>query len=280
MRPPAHTPVPPLLLLLSCPRGIYRCVQLLLLLLLLLILSGGTARAGRGRRATSVSPDLLPPWLVRQQVTNMSREFHDAWGTCGAKAEPPHHCDGHHRHHHGRGHCGSVRSEEQMQRVCEHRSGRARAQHLKRLHGLHPPNCGPWTNTSHWEQEVAESPEKCFRTMRHLLHMDKLAGAAVCRFSHILARYDCFAATTFVGRHLSPHHSMCALCQVRRRRHPALVCRSAVAGRPLAVISPTTTPQPWSLSSPLSCPLSPLSSLTSPFNLRHPPTIHLSSPCP
>lgn len=213
MRPPAHISVPPLLLLLSCPRGIYRCVQLLLLLLLLLILSGGTARAGRGRRATSVSPDLLPPWLVRQQVSNMSREFHDAWGTCGAKREVPQSCDGQVRlrHHHGRGHCGSLRSERRVHHICNHHKGRVRTQ---RFRSMPLPNCGPWTNTTHWGREVGESTEKCFRTLRHLLHMDEVAGAAACRFSHILARYDCHAATTFVGEYLSPHHSMCALCQV------------------------------------------------------------------
>lgn len=215
MRPPAHAPVPPLLLLLSCPRGIYRCVQLLLLLLLLLIVSGGTARAGRGRRATSVSPDLLPPWLVRQQVTNMSREFHDSWDACGSKWEVPHRCGDHvhHLRHHGRGHCSLMRARH----VCDRRSGWERTHHLRKLR---VPNCGPWTNTSHWGQEVAESPEKCFRTLRHLLHMDDVAGAAVCRYSRILARYDCHAATTFVGAHLSPHHSMCDLCQVRRRSAP------------------------------------------------------------
>ena len=210
MRPPAHSPVPPLLLLLSCPRGIYRCVQLLLLLLLLLIVSGGTARAGRGRRATSVSPDLLPHWLVRHQVTNMSREFHDSWGACGSKWEMPRHCGGHvHLRHHGRGHCNSP--DYLVQHVCDARSGRMRTQRLRKLRA---PHCGLWTNTSHWGQEVAESTEKCFRTLRHLLHMDDLVGAAVCRYSRILARYDCHAATSFLAANLSPHHSMCDLCQV------------------------------------------------------------------
>lgn len=240
MRPPAHAPDPPLLLLRSCPRSIYRCVQLLLLLLLLLILSGGTARAGRGRRATSVLPDLLPPWLVRQQVSNMSREFHDAWGTCGAKVEVPHHCDDHvHLRHHGRGHCGSLRSEQQVHRVCNHRSGRERTLHLRRLR---PPNCGPWTNTSHWGREVAVSTKQCYRTLRHLLHMDELAGAATCRFSHILARYDCYAATTFVAKHLNPHHSICDLCQVGHRA-PLRSSRCHALGCPDAI----TTPPPPSI---------------------------------
>ncbi|XP_045122398.1 uncharacterized protein LOC123510942 isoform X2 [Portunus trituberculatus] len=218
MRPPAHSPVPPLLLLLSCPRGIYRCVQLLLLLLLLLIVSGGTARAGRGRRPTSVSPDLLPPWLVGEQVSNMSREFHDSWGVCGHRREqqaPQEQqvCQGHvHLRHHGRGHCGGGHhhSDHLAQRVCHHGTGRARRQHLRKLRA---PNCGPWTNTSHWGREVAESSEKCFQTMRHLLHMDDLAGAAACRYSSILARYDCRGSSSFLGARLTPHHSMCDLCQ-------------------------------------------------------------------
>lgn len=269
MRPPAHIPVPPLLLLLSCPRGIYRCVQLLLLLLLLLILSGGTARAGRGRRATSVSLDLLPPWLVRQQVSNMSREFNDAWGTCGAKPEVPQRCDGHvHLRHHGRGHCGSLRSDRHVRHICDHHNGKVRAQRLRRLR---PPNCGPWTNTSHWGREVAQSTEKCFRTLRHLLHMDELAGAAACRLSHILERYDCHAATTFVGEHLSPHHSMCALCQVgcpalhyhRRAPHYPVVSRPFTAlSFPVMPRPMTFDPRPWLGGSLPSLPQSLLPSVT------------------
>ncbi|MPC80062.1 hypothetical protein E2C01_074627 [Portunus trituberculatus] len=151
----------------------------------------------------------------------MSREFHDSWGVCGHRREqqaPQEQqvCQGHvHLRHHGRGHCGGGHhhSDHLAQRVCHHSTGRARRQHLRKLRA---PNCGPWTNTSHWGREVAESSEKCFQTMRHLLHMDDLAGAAACRYSSILARYDCRGSSSFLGARLTPHHSMCDLCQVRR----------------------------------------------------------------
>ncbi|XP_069181462.1 uncharacterized protein [Procambarus clarkii] len=209
MRPPAQLPVPPLLLVLSHLRSNYRCLQLVLLLLLLL--SARNVRAGRGRRATSLAPDLLPLWLPHQQVTNMSRELHDSWGACGHSGPEPQQCHGHvhHLRHHGRGHC-NLRPEELVKHVCNHSSKRRR---LKLLEEMRPPTCGPWGHSSYWRREVAKSANKCFTALRHLLHMDDLARAATCRFASILSRYDCPSASTFVTAHLTPGHNMCFLCQ-------------------------------------------------------------------
>lgn len=204
MRPPAHAPVPPLLLLLSLARGNCRCVQLLLLLLLLL---SSATWAGRGRRATSVAPYLLPPWMAEQQVNNMSRKLQDAWGGCGHSQDPPKH---HRLRHHGRRHHGQM-PEVKVEHVCSHESEFKRR---KKFQDFQLATCPQWAVNTSWENEVANSTARCFTALRHLVHIDQLAAAAVCRYSRILRQYDCHSATTFIARHLSPAQEFCTQCQV------------------------------------------------------------------